>query len=384
MVTADSDTHQANAQRRTPSAILVVEDEPEIREPLCHSLRRAGYIVFEAEDGLSACRIIGSQLPDLILLDIMLPDLDGWEICRLLRQHPDEKVASTPVIMLTALNSPEDKLHGLQLGADAYLPKPYSQQEVLLLSGKLIERHRHRLDLEEKVARLSSRIEQQQDLHSLLFHELRNQLTVLSGYAQILQGEGADASDRKVTVIHRSTSYLQHLAEDFLLIREVQGKTLQLPAEPLLPLDVARELLDLYTPLAQDHGIEVQLRVEGVQQPVVTNRPALKIILSALLDNAIKYGPENRPVLLVCRFSTSRLELEVHDAGNGIPSDKRVHVFERFYRGDRSAQVSGAGLGLFGARILAEALGGGAEVDDPLVHGSCTRVWVPLKGTVKT
>ena len=89
--------------------VLVVEDEPEILEPLAHSLTQAGYTVLSAEDGLTACRLIGNQQPDLILLDIMLPDLYGWEICRLLRQHPDPRVASTPVIMLTALNAPEDK-----------------------------------------------------------------------------------------------------------------------------------------------------------------------------------------------------------------------------------------------------------------------------------
>lgn len=128
-----------------PGTILVVEDEPEILAPLSHALKRAGYLVLEADDGLKACRMIAGQQPDLVLLDIMLPDLSGWDLCRFLRRHPDPHVADTPVIMLTALNSAEDRRRGLELGADAYIPKPYSQQEVLQISGQLIDRHRRRL-----------------------------------------------------------------------------------------------------------------------------------------------------------------------------------------------------------------------------------------------
>lgn len=371
---------EATPDRKVPSTILVVEDEPEILAPLCHTLRRAGYLVIEAEDGLTACRMIGSQQPDLILLDILLPDLDGWEVCRMLRQHPERQVATTPVIMLTALNSPEDKLHGLKLGADAYLPKPYSQQEVLLVSGKLIERHRRQLELEEQVATLNSAVEQQRDLHRLLFHELRNQLTVLNGYTQLLQEVPDEAADTRLTAIHRSTNYLQELAEDFLLIRRVQGNSLRLPAEPLDAGQVVVEMLELYAPAARTRSITLQLRVEGKPLPVTTNRPALKIILSALLDNAIKYGPEGQPVVLVCRFADSRFELEVHDAGAGIPTADQDRVFDRFYRGTAARQVDGNGLGLFGVRILAMAQGGYAEVDYPLSRGSCTRVWLPLAG----
>lgn len=364
--------------RKVPSAILVVEDEPEILAPLCHSLRRAGYVVFEAEDGLSACRIIGSQQPDLILLDIMLPDLDGWEVCRMLRRHPEHRVATIPVIMLTALNTPEDKLHGLELGADAYLSKPYSQQEVLLLSGKLIERHRRHLELEDQVVQLNSTVESQQDLHRLLFHELRNQLTVLHGYAQLLEKDRETSGDVSLAAIHRSSDYLQSLAEDFLLIRQVQGGELQLATQPLVIGVVLAEMIDLYTPAAQARGISLQRRDSGPSRPVSTNRPALKIILSALLDNAIKYGPAQQTVLLTCEFSDWRVIIEVHDEGSTLAGDDQERVFDRFYRGNAGHDVNGSGLGLFGVRILARALGGNAEFDIRCNRGNSFRIWLPL------
>jgi signal transduction histidine kinase len=363
-----------------PGAILVVEDEPEILEPLCHALKRAGYVVFAAEDGLTACRMLGSQRPDLVLLDIMLPDLDGWEVCRMLRQHPDPQVATTPVIMLTALNSPEDKLHGLTLGADVYLSKPYSQQEVLLLSEKLIERHRREAALEKQFAQLNRVVEQQRDLHALLFHELRNQLGVLQLNADLLQHAGGTAADRQLAAVQRSSDYLQCLAEDFLLIRKVQGSGLHLPSEPLVVAESVAEMLALYAAAAHARGITLQVRSEGAPRPLSTNRPALRIILSALLDNAIKYGPAGRPIEVVCRFGDGRFELDVRDDGDGVAAGDRERVFERFYRGTPPRGVDGSGLGLFGVRVLANALGGNADIDDQHGRGNCFRIWLPLPG----
>ncbi len=362
--------------RKVPGAILVVEDEPEIIAPLSHTLRRAGYIAFEAEDGLTACRMIGSHHPDLVLLDILLPDLDGWEVCRMLRQHPDPLVATTPVIMLTALNTPDDKLHGLQLGADAYLPKPYSQQELLLLSSKLIERHRRRLTLEEQVATLNRTVEQQQDLQQLLFHELRNQLTILHGFTQLLQEENPPSEDPRLAAIHRSSSYLQSLAEDFLLVRKVQDGRLQLPVEPLLAHDLVSEVAELYTPAAKLQGISIRWRTEGQRQVVSANRPALKVIISTLLDNAIKYGPADSTVDLVCAYGEKHFALRVCDTGQGIAPEERARIFEQFYRG--SHRTAGSGLGLYGIRVLSRAMGGEVDVDEHCGTGFCMQVRLSL------
>lgn len=360
--------------------VLVVEDEPEILEPLSHFLKRAGFTVLHAEDGLTACRIIGSHRPDVILLDILLPDLDGWEVCRLLRQHPDVQVASTPVVMLTALTTAEDKLRGLELGADAYLPKPYSLREVLLLTSNLVERQRRQLELEDRVVLLNRLVEQQHDLHSLLFHELRNQLAVLHGLAQVLNptGSAVDSADGCVTAIQRSSSYLQDLAEDFLLIRRLQSATLVLPREPLLVHEVVNEMVKLYAPTAAGRGVDLICRIEGASPPVSANRQALKIILSTLLDNSLKYGPAGAPVMVVCHSNDKQVTLEVYDEGMGIIPAEREKIFERFYRGAAAEQtVPGFGLGLYGARVLARALGGNVEVDEQLCAGTCLRVWLP-------
>lgn len=131
-------TGQAPIQGR----ILIVEDEPELAELLERFLRNKGFATAIAGDGLSACRMINALRPDLILLDIMLPELDGWEVCRLIRKIPDRSLAGTPIIMLSALHATENRAHGLKLGANDYIPKPYSLKEIFQRSLKLIAQHR--------------------------------------------------------------------------------------------------------------------------------------------------------------------------------------------------------------------------------------------------
>lgn len=110
----------------TSTKILVIEDEPEIIELLDLGLKQQGYIVLVARDGVEGLQVLQSQLPHLVLLDVMLPRMNGWETCRRIRE-----ISDTPIIMLTALCSDEDKVRGLDLGADDYVTKPFSMEELV-------------------------------------------------------------------------------------------------------------------------------------------------------------------------------------------------------------------------------------------------------------
>ena len=129
----------------TPSKILVVEDEPALVDTLEYSLRRQGYAVFTAGDGSSAVEIARRELPDLVLLDLLLPVLDGFEVCRILRQE-----MSVPILMLTARTEEIDKVVGLEVGADDYLTKPFNMRELMARIKALLRRVR--LDREESAA----------------------------------------------------------------------------------------------------------------------------------------------------------------------------------------------------------------------------------------
>ena len=121
-----------NIQQKELGMVLVVEDDEDIAQLLCYSLRNNRVPVAVAHDGLTALAIVEQLRPALLLLDVMLPRLDGHELCKLIRSHPDRDLAGTPVVMLSALGTPKDIEKGLGLGANAYFAKPYSVKDVVM------------------------------------------------------------------------------------------------------------------------------------------------------------------------------------------------------------------------------------------------------------
>lgn len=114
-----------------PGMVLVVEDDEDIAQLLCYSLRKKRVIVAIAHDGMTAFDLVEQLRPSLVLLDVMLPRLDGYEVCRMIRSHQDRDLAGTPVVMLSALGAPGDIEKGMNLGANAYFSKPYSVRDVV-------------------------------------------------------------------------------------------------------------------------------------------------------------------------------------------------------------------------------------------------------------
>ncbi|TRO80576.1 hybrid sensor histidine kinase/response regulator [Desulfuromonas acetexigens] len=341
--------------------VLIVEDEPELAELLDYNLRRHGYRTEIAGDGLSACRRIGAARPDLILLDLMLPDLDGREICAMVRSHPDPETAPTPIIMLTALGTLEDRVRGVEAGADIYLSKPYSVREVLLQTERLIGRRRAQRETEAALGRLERTGNHEEQWRQMLFHELRNQLLVISGYSNRLADKepAPELAREYAQAIQRGADYLSRLAEEFLLLRRVESDQQDLPAEPVNPLWLVEDVVGLYRPLAAREGQQLALRTLGTPTPFATHPGALRLILSSLLENAVKYGKLGGNIEVELIFAAEELRITVVDDGPGIHPEEIERIFEKFYRGtQQSGHSAGHGLGLYSARTLARALGG--------------------------
>jgi two-component system sensor histidine kinase/response regulator len=371
------------ASLKSRGRILIVEDEPEIMEPLAHSLQQAEFTVLCAADGLTACRAIGQDDPDVVLLDIMLPDLDGWEVCKLLRQHPDPSVAGTPVIMLTALNSPRDKYRGLELGADAFLPKPYAIREVILLVDNLVKRHKQARALEERLKAFHQKKHKSLDLHHLLFHELRNQLLILNGYTQLLHKDpDQQRAQTCKEAIYRSSNYLQTLAEEVLLIRQVEDGHLALQKEAFDMSKLIDEIVSLYSTPAQGKKMQLVYERDSQHQRVILNRTATKIILSALVDNSIKFGAAGQKITIRHLFDQDRQQLVVTDQGPGIAEEDLGRIFEPYFRASRSVdQTAGSGIGLHAVHVLSQAMGGEITIDSTPGRGSSFRIAFPGHGS---
>jgi signal transduction histidine kinase len=365
--------------------ILVVEDEPEVSDLLTYNLEKSGFCTLAAPDGLTACRLIGAERPDLVLLDLMLPDLDGREVCRLVRRHKDEAVASTPILMLTALAAVADRVGGLSLGADDYVTKPFSVQEVVLRSQRLVEQSRARRQAQAGERTVREREARILELQALLFHELRGQLLVLKGFSSRISRDDGSIPREKLReygrFLHGSSTYLAEVAEDVLLLQQLEGGEAELPSEEVDLGALAADVVAVLQGNAAERGITVTLSRGDSPITARANRAAAKIVLSCLLENALKYGRNRGAAQVSCRLAGKGVLVSVEDDGPGIPEGELDRVFDKFYRGKQTEKATkGTGLGLYFARTLTRAMGAAVTVESAVGRGTRFEVEWPAAG----
>ncbi len=373
-------------ERASESArILIVEDEEDLVDLLDFRLKKANYRTRAATSGRQACRVAESFQPDCILLDIMLPEMDGWQVCHFIRNHHDSLFASTPIIMLTALGDQNAKLKGLELGANIYIPKPYSIKEVLISCARLIDDRRKHVQLQAEISRLQSEKHTSFDLQGLLCHELKNHLSFIQGFCSRIQLSTADIiADKEkkyLVLINRSASYLLNISEEVLLMRQVESDNLDLERRPFNLKSSLDEVLKLYEQVAAAKKITIHSRYPALET-VDLNRGAFKLIISSLLENAVKYTYPKTEIKCSIDVSNSGrdLILRVEDPGAGIPKKEQKKVFEKYYRGKRHRGLTkGTGIGLYAVKVLSKSLKGMVELQSEEGRGCRFTVYLPLR-----
>lgn len=378
--------------------ILYVEDNPESQVLVHRILEARGYEVIEADDGLSAIRRAREEVPDLILMDINIPGLDGFEVTTRLKSIPG--LQTIPIVALTAsavMNG--DRQRTLVAGCDGYLQKPVDvdrlpEQVGEFLSGKrevvceqeeqaYLREYSQKLvaHLEEKVAELQQVNEQLQavdhlktEFVSTVSHELRTPLTAIKGYVQLLVEERAGpltpAQVESLQVIAENTENVIRRVNDILFLQESR---VILPSRiPVALGEVAA--LAVGTMAQRAAAASVELVVEAPQSlpRIMGDTESLKLLFLHLLDNAIKFSPNGGRVTIRLSDDGREVHGEVTDPGIGIAPEYHDRVFERFFQVDSSTTrtFGGSGLGLAISRHIIEAHGGQIGVRSALGRGS--------------
>jgi two-component system sensor histidine kinase/response regulator len=351
--------------------ILLIDDERTLLFGLSVMVKRAGYNVLTANNGKDGLRLATEQSPDLIISDVMMPPPNGFELREILSQHPS--TAAIPFIFLTARSSQNDKLYGLESGADDYITKPFERKELLMRMKVLLRR----VELERQKERAHVQHETKQlEQYALknMTHELRTPLALVLQTLQMAKMERFKDNPQELQEFieraHKNAEYLQTRVNDLLtLTRLDQGQ-----------VDNLRQLIDLKTdfvPLVdkcrerwQRHNLTIQLSVEPT---VVIHAPknGFKQTIEHLLDNACKFSRENGLVnIYMAENGQGGCILTITNQGEGIPAELREKVFERFYQisqGD-GRHYDGLGLGLTIARAFARGLGGDVVILDSKSH----------------
>jgi signal transduction histidine kinase len=338
--------------------ILIVEDETDVAEMIRYNLERAGYQAIVVYSGEKASEAAELHAPDLVLLDILLPDLSGWEVCRILRDSA--KSHSIPILMLTALSSEEARIKGLTLGADDFVTKPFSIKELLLRIRKMIDRQHRLKSLLEK--------EKEKDMSlRYLVHELKNSVTVIGGFSALaLKKRDAQNYLGKINALAK---HADSLLNDASLLSRLEMRTGSLPMDSVDIGSLVEEVVDSFRDLAKQRQIEIAF-VAKTSSVVLGNASAVRQVLINLLSNAVKFNRDGAQVCIELSEEMHWMHLSVRDEGCGIPHNEMSRIFDRFYRATGSKQIKGAGLGLYITKLLVEGMAGKLSVKSTPGAGS--------------
>jgi signal transduction histidine kinase len=335
------------------SSVLIVDDEELNREGLARRLQRHGYTVSTAASGRAAIELLGQGRFDLVLLDIMMPGMNGLDVLKFLRRV--DSLLDLPIIMVTARADSQDVVEALELGANDYLTKPLDFPIVLA-------RIRTQLSLKRLEEALRAADRHKDEFLAVLGHELRNPLAPLRNALRLLRLQrGGDVEvERLVGVMERQVNHLVRLVDDLLDVNHLSRGKIELRKGPLDLAAVLERCVERMRGQLEErqHSLAVSWPAEPL--PLKADPARLEQVFTNLLSNAGKYTPLGGHIALSAAREGDEAVVRVKDDGIGIRAEMLDRVFEMFQQADRvSGQVSeGLGLGLALVRALVELHGG--------------------------
>lgn len=364
--------------------ILIVDDDGTQRVIIEEILAGQGHVVRTAEDGVAALEAITERLPDLVLLDILMPRLDGISTLRSLRS--EQETASLPVILTTGLDDARSIQAGFDAGATDFLVKPVQERVLIervrfvLRSSAMVRELRQAREVAENAERLKT------EFVGNVSHEMRTPLNGILGMARLLLQADLPPSDREsAAMILSSGERLRTTVEALLDYSELELGNLTLQDSPFIPSHLVDELREAFEPAAEESGISLRIHAApSLPGTLLGDSRRLHQIAANLIDNAIRYsGASHIDVHLspLSAGSGEGLRIMVHDDGCGLPPEQRQLAFQPFVQPHRTMSRTGAGLGL-GLSLcthLAHLMGGEFQLDPTVQPGTAFVVTLPLR-----
>ncbi|MCC6904454.1 MAG: hybrid sensor histidine kinase/response regulator [Anaerolineae bacterium] len=382
MSTPSNQLHVSSEDRSQRAAILLVDDDPAILEGVADLRSLYDYNVIAAGNGQEALRAMQEGLPDLIISDIMMPGMDGYEFFEAVRSNP--VWTPIPFVFLTARGQARDIRLGNLLGVDAYLVKPFEPDDLLVMVESRLKRAR---DIQTVTRADVERIKQ--ELITIFSHELRTPLTYIYGYVSLLQ-ENLVVDDPTVTEmlngVQKGADRLVRLVEDLMLIVRIDsgvvGMEITLRRERSSLAQLIEDVVRRLAPTALERNVQLEVSVsDDVVLPCT--QVYLEDALMRIVGNGIKFCRTENGVVTIALDTTSQdgfAEITVSDNGIGIEPAQVDRAFERFSQINRRAnEQQGVGLGLSIARSIVEFHGGSIHVESTAGKGSTFRLLLPVE-----
>jgi signal transduction histidine kinase len=391
------------------ASVLIVDDTIYNIQLLSLMLIRQGYKVYQATSGLEALDKVNEQLPDIILLDIRMPDINGYEVCTRLKSNPITK--DIPIIFISSIEEPSEKVEAFSVGGVDYISKPFQLIEVLAriethlrlcsLQKKLQEQN-EQLQLSAEVLSRSLKHERElsqmkTDFISVVSHEFRTPLTTIQSASELLEYYEW-TKEEKVEQLHQIQSEVKHmtaLMEDVLFLSRSNTNKAKLSLTKFDLLSFISQLLrQMQRTFAQEYTLNSSIYISSSNTSIENlhfqndlptlivkmDEKLLRQILTNLLTNAIKYSPQNKIVDFRLTVEQDQVVFVISDHGIGIPDEDLEHLFGAFHRGKNVGILPGTGLGLSIVKNCIDIHDGSISVESQLDIGTKFTVVLPISG----
>jgi signal transduction histidine kinase len=346
--------------------VLVVDDFPDTLALYEALLSDDGHRVRIAQSGKTALAMVDEREPELVLLDVSMPGMDGYDVLRRLRTR---RGGGPAVLMLTAARRDPNAIeHGLREGADAYMTKPIESRELLARVRGALDAYRLKKTYEN----------QRRDHIAMLVHDLRHPLSSLGLVAEILEAEDLAPEERRSSIVTMRTlcSDMARLVDGVLAASRLEAGVFQVDRRPTTARTILDPTIKALSLVATRR--RVALAFEGDLDAHLHADPAkLRQAIDNLLANALKFTPRGGRVRVSIEAKAGNVAFDVSDSGPGIPEPERATIFDRYRQGKTGRTAGGAGLGLAIAKGIAEAHGGSISVGDSELGGAHFRLVVP-------
>lgn len=364
------------------ASILVVDDTPANLQVLVGMLKEHGHRVRPVLEGRLALRAARAEVPDLVLLDINMPDMNGFEVCEQLKADP--KLADTPVIFISGNTETVDKVRAFSVGGVDYVTKPFQMAEVEARVATHLELRRKRRELQESYESLRRLETLRDNLVHMVVHDLRSPLAAISASLEVIKWDAEEqhraelASDVEMAL--HATRTIIRLVNSVLDVSKMEGTEMRLQLALCDVVAVARESLDELESLVGTRRLVRDWPDEPVM--ALVDRDVVARIMQNLLGNALKFTPSTGAITVAVEANDDMVRVAVTDTGPGIPREYRERVFEKFGQVEAASrgQKFSTGLGLTFCRLAVDAHGGRIGVDSEMGRGSTFWFVLPRKG----
>lgn len=338
--------------------LLLISDDNEVNiKLLSHVLQEVGYNVISTSNGSDALDLAALKKPDLILLDVMMPDLSGFEVSKRLKS--EKELRDIPIIFISALDDSDDVIRGFESGGVDYIVKPFQKNEILarirthlILSVLQKERDERIKILKLREAELSALNKQKDDLVRMVSHDIKNPLTGIIGLSSLLQKELEDSPEdinQMLSIIEQSGRKLITLVNQVLKADKESGFQQHLTIEQVLIRDILQQIVDVNAPKALLKGVSLSFKDKTNGRIFKLDAVKIEIALNNLVSNALKFTPSRGDVFISANISDQNLVISVQDTGIGIPDSMIDKLFiskgkDRTTKGTEGEIGTGLGL----------------------------------------